>query len=116
LDDKLAKKAARTIKVGLPWGNKNILGRVSWFIENIMYLCTMNDSWYWTVKDLVQQITKLYGNAKKNKSVRFIKKIKHNYIYIKIKMKTFNNIFGFEFFAFEAEDDCMRNPKDMLWT
>jgi hypothetical protein len=29
LDDKLAKKAARTIKVGLPWGNKNILGRVS---------------------------------------------------------------------------------------
>lgn len=29
-------------------------------------------------------------------------------------MKTFNNIFGFEFFAFEAEDDCVCNPKDML--
>jgi hypothetical protein len=29
LEDTLAKKAARTIKVGLPWGNKNILGRVS---------------------------------------------------------------------------------------
>ena len=29
LEDKKAKKAAQTTKTGLPWGNKNILGRIS---------------------------------------------------------------------------------------
>jgi hypothetical protein len=29
LENKKAKKAAQTTKTGLPWGNKNIVGRVS---------------------------------------------------------------------------------------
>ena len=29
-------------------------------------------------------------------------------------MKTFNDIFAFNFAAFAEEDDCVYNPKDLL--